>query len=441
VLAVLALLTPALGCASRGRPEPASPFRAEDRPFLVSPAEGYPLVISLRREQELGTIYRALVESGAVIEASREATRWLTADPGFHPATVLQAMVDFGAGDWQEAAARLEPVAGELPGYGAAQLLLGRTLERLERVPEAVAAYAAVADRQPAASAAVSRLGPRAAEILRARVEEALRRGRTDLAREALQQMEAWAPGTVATLEAQLAAGTALGEPETALAAARELASREPDDADLALRLATLELEVGDAGRGLRILEDLAARQPEDAVLAEELAEARFRWRLDLLPAHVRDLESRAVLTRADFAALVFWLFPSVRHGRAEGATIATDVLESPVRREIVRVVNLGLLSVDPELHLFHPQRAITRLEAMDGLLRLLRSQRPVTACAETQVASVASADPVCTAAQRCGWIPDAADCRAASELSGQEAMALLRHGTALIPEPAVPSP
>lgn len=431
----LLLLLAAVGCAGlQPRPTPTSSFAAADRPFLVSPLQGYPFTLALERAQEITATHRALVETGAVGPATRGAAQWLAADPGFHPALVLLASVDFGAGRWQEVTTRLEPVVAELPRYGAAQLLVGRTRERLEEIPAAIAAYAAVADQETAAAASVIRLRPRAAEILGARIDDALARGRLDVARQALDQLTQWAPGTLATLRAELAVGEAASEPQRALAAARRLAQLEPGDRALAERLADLEIQAGDAGRGLQILEELAASQPTDGALAEHLAEARFRWRLQLLPAHVRDLAERAVLSRADFASLVFWLFPTVRHGRVEGATIASDILESPVRREIARVVNLGLLAVDPDLHLFHPERAISRQEALDAFLLLLRDHRSAAPCGDAPAVG-GSAEGTCTAAHRCGLIAEVGDCLPSAPLSGAEAMALARHGGGLLGE------
>ncbi|MGH9464939.1 MAG: hypothetical protein ACRD0X_04790 [Thermoanaerobaculia bacterium] len=430
-----------MGCAAlQPRPTPPSPFAAADRPFLVSPAAGYPLQVPLQREHEVSAAHRALLETGALEQASRSAAQWLAADPGFHPAIVLQAIVDFGAGRWPDAVARLEPVIAELPGYVAAHLVLGRTRERLEEIPAAVAVYAAVADREPLAAVSVTRLRPRAVEILGLRIEEALQRGRLDLAREALERLEEWAPSSPTTLVAELAVGEAAGEPERALAAARQLAQLSPGDETLAERLAELELEAGDAGRGLQILEELAATDPTDVARAERLEEARFRWRLELLPEQARALADRAVLTRGDFATLIFWLFPAVRYGRAEGATIASDILESPVRREIARVVNLGLLAVDPNLHLFHPERPITRQEALAALLQLVRSRRPPAACAAA-TSGVESTEGICAAAQRCGLIADLADCLPGAPLSGAEATSLARHGGGLLAGAETPGP
>ncbi len=420
-------------CAALRAPEaPPLPVAAEDRPYLISPLAGFPAAVPLPLQREVEAAHRQLLEEGDASAAGEHAARWLAADPAFHPATVLLAAVDAAGGRWGEARDRLAPIAAAMPGYLAARLLLGRTLEHLEELPGAVAAYHAVADQSALAAASVTRLRPRAAAILALRIEDALARSRLEAAREALAALEAWAPQSEEALEAALAVGEAAGEPERALLAARRLAAARPADLELRARLAELELAAGDAGTGLRLLEELAAARPDDAALAERLVAARFQWRLQLLPPAVRELRGQAVLSRADFAALVYWLFPTVRHGRPERATIATDILDHPARREIAHVVNLELLDVDADLHLFHPGRAISRQEALTAVLRLLANQQPPAACAQPAAVPPGAPSPaVCEAAHRCLLIASPADCLPSAFLSGAEAIAMAHRGLA----------
>src|SRR4029079_18610301 len=105
---------------------------------------------------------------------------------------------------------------------------------------------------------------------------------------------------------------------------------------------------------------------------AEKLGWAKYRFRLQLLPANVRTIAERPQLTRASFAALLYWLSPDVRYGRGGSVRIATDILETEHRDEIMRVLNLGLFDVDETLHRYYPDNAITLGDALSALLRLL---------------------------------------------------------------------
>ena len=192
--------------------------------------------------------------------------------------------------------------------------------------------------------------------------------------------------------------------------------------AEIALRRAELEIVAGDARTGLARLEKLAAADPADPTLAAALERGRFEWRLQNAPEPVRRLSRVAELTRADFAVLVYWMVPPVRTARPAAGRIASDVLDHPAREEIVRLVNLGLMTVDETLHRFSPAAPIRRAEALRTLLRTVR-QFGSGDCG----ASGEARESPCEAAAACGLIADAAACAPGGTLSGREAMELLR--------------
>jgi len=104
---------------------------------------------------------------------------------------------------------------------------------------------------------------------------------------------------------------------------------------------------------------------------------------------------------------------PSVRSARPAATRIATDALDHPAREEIVRVANLSLLRVDEALHVFEPQRAVTRYEAFSALARL-RGER-----AETRAEA-------CRFALARRWITEEAACLPAAPVAGSEAVGWL---------------
>ena len=442
------LLTAALaltGCPSGGRrpapepPPPAAAFGAvpvAERPFVVPPLEGYPLVSAPDPAARVREAWADLVRTGDA-EAAREAAADLLAgDPGFHPARVLAAQADYLAGEAAAALDRLEPVVQELPAYTAAQLLRGRAAERLERIPEAYAAYLAAAEASAAAAERAELLRGRTLEIVGNRLTDALARGRLEDAAAALGRLERWAPEAEATLEGALALAAARGDRRSELAAVARLLERSPERRDLLVRRAELELEVGDASQGLQILQRLADERPADRELQEKLEQAKFRWRLTLLPAEVQEIARRGELTRGDFAALVHWLVPRVRTARAPVGRIAGDILEHPRRDEIARVVNLGLMDVDPTLHTFGPGRAVRRSTALLALLRAVATLGQPAACLPpAQIDALGrspSQETVCAAAARCGLLGEPADCLPGAPLSGGEALELVRRALRL---------
>jgi hypothetical protein len=187
-------------------------------------------------------------------------------------------------------------------------------------------------------------------------------------------------------------------------------------------------LEVGDAGAGLRILQELASEHPQDTGLQDQLARARFLWRLQLLPIEARGLVNRAELSRGDFSAMLYWLFPEVRYGQSKQVRIANDVLDHPYREEIVRVVNLGIMDIDERLHQFSPNDAVTRAAALTSMVRLLIRKQPPLACVGgLQRNASLDLDTVCRVVASCGLIASSSKCRPAGTVSGTEAVELSR--------------
>jgi tetratricopeptide (TPR) repeat protein len=438
-----------LAACPSGRPSPEAPPEPEaalggvpraERPFIVDPLEGYPLVPVPDPAARVRAGWRALVRTGDAAAARALAAELLEDDPGFHPARVLAAQGDFLAGDDQAALDGLGPVVEELPGYTAAQLLRGRAAEGLGRIPEAYAAFRAVAEASGAAADRAEVLRERAVEIVANRFQDSLGRGRLEDAAGQLGRLERWAPDAEATLEASRSLAAARGDRRAELAAVGRLLERFPERRELQVRRAELELAVGDASEGLQILQRLADRNPGDRELREKLEQAKFVWRLTLLPAHVQEVSRSPELTRADFATLVHWLVPRVRTSRAPAGRIAGDILEHPRREEIARIVNLGLMDVDPTLHTFSPERPIRRATAIAALLRAVETLGGPAACLPRSVADSLGRSPtaetVCGAAARCGLLPSEADCLPGATLSGAQALELLRHALQLFSAP-----
>jgi hypothetical protein len=350
----------------------------------------------------------------------------LARDPGFLPAQVLAAQIDFAAGENTHVVERLLAVGDAMPAYVASQLLLGRAAERLGDVALAYSGYRAIAARSPLALKRTGELHPRAMEIVSHRLDEAVRNQKIDEAAKQLQLLQSWGPSETLTLEASRKVAMARGDRAAELAAVKELASRQPGERVLLERRAQLELEVGDPSAGLQIVQDLAARNPKDPVLAEELDAAKFRWRLSQLPRDVQEVAARPELTKGDFALLLYWLVPQVRNSLPTAGRIATDVLDNPHRDEIVRVVNLGLMEVDPTQHRFFPGSPVRRGTGLRVVLRLL-ARFGVGSC------SGAKSDDACQASLSCGLLASVDDCQAPSPLSGAGAVEILRRSLKLL--------
>lgn len=432
-MAVLALASGG-GCGPGVRGPSTAPEEArrlpnltvEDRLYLVDPLSGYPLVVPVAVEEALRTGYEALVTEGDARAARAAAGERLALDPGLHPAQVLWAQADYAEAREREALERVRPVAAELPEYVAAQLLLGRAEERSGDRLEAYRAFTRVTAASSLAADRASELRQQALDELVRRLREALARYRIEDAEKALAQLQDWAPASAPTFEAAAEMAAAREDPEAELAALRELSELRPDDREVQERRAELELDVGEPGRGLEIIESLVADHPQDPSLSEKLADAKFRWRLTLLPEPVQVVAERAELERGDLAVLLYWMVPSVRYGQPERARIAADILDDPRREEIARVINLGLMEVDETLHRFSPRQPVSRKTVLASQLQVLASTEPVLACVRS-LPPDPSTETVCTSAARCGLLQRVEDCLPGAPVSGREVLELLR--------------
>lgn len=408
------------------------PLSEEIRLYLADPLEGYAAEIDPARSERLRAAHRALLERSDTEEARAAAAELLEVDPAFDPAHVLAAQADFTEGLDREVVDRLLPVNDRMPGYVASQLLLGRASEEVGDVALAYAAYRAIATRSPRALQRLGDLHPRAVEILSNRLQEGLRLGNLEEAEKNLSMLQSWAPSEVVTLEGARALAVARADQAAELAAVKGLAARQPQDRELLRRRVELEMAVGDPSAGLQIAQELAARHPNDPEMARLLEAARFRWRLSLLPRGVQDVAAKTDLNKADFALLLYWLVPNVRYARPTSGRIATDVLDHRHQEEIVRVVNLGLMEVDPTLHRFSPSAPLRRGAALRVLVRTLSSfGQGLTCLGEAAKSSGQSA--VCAGAAGCGVLLEGEECQPGAALSGVDAVELIRRSLKLL--------
>lgn len=402
-------------------PEPLA-LDPADRSYLIDPFDGYPHDVGPEARERLTNVWRDLLLAGDVEGALRVSAELREGDPDLLPAHVLAAQVDFAAGEHRRVVERLLPVGDQVPTYTASQMLLGRAAEHLGDVPLAYSAFRAVAARSPLALRRAGEMHPRAMEIVANRLNEALRIEDLGEARKQLGLLQSWGPSEINTLEAMVRVAEAFDDRAAELAAVKDLSARRPGERRLLERLAELELTVGDPSAGLNIIQDLAARNPRDPVLAQKLESAKFRWRLSQLPQGVQTVASKAELNKADLAVLLYWLVPDVRNSRPSAGRIATDVLDNPHQQEIVRVVNLGLMEVDPTLHRFSPESQVRRGAALRVVLRTM-ARFGAGACAGGNVSS----GNVCEAAVACGLVASGEACLPGEPLSGAEGVEILR--------------
>ncbi len=415
-------------CASTGPAPPDLRGPARQDPYVVSPATGYPHAAAAGVEQRIAGAFEALSLGRELAEVTAAGRGVLEDDPEYRPAAVLLAQVEFLRQEDAAAAEWLDPWAGELPEYTAAQLLLGRLKERAGDVLAALEVFARIAGGDRLAAERVEVLRPRAIEIVANRLRDEIERGRLENAEGHLAWLVERAGESREVLEGSRLVAVEKGDLESELEAVRGLAAAT-GERRFRQREAELEVEIGNVREGLEKLEALAREAPDDRQLAKALEQAEFRWRLQLLPPDVLAIGDQAELDRADVATLLYWLVPRVRTSQISNPPIAADILDHPLRHVILRVLNLGLMEVDETLHRFEPGEPASRAVVLRAQLTLLSSSAQKLGCLEDAelLELERSWSSLCRYAGRCRLIPEAADCRPAASISGAEALELFR--------------
>ena len=414
---------------------PEAEIRADVRAFLRDPLLGYGRNIPEQSRYELRSASGALGRGEtAVARAGAEAL--LTIDPTLLPATVLLAQTALAEGDLVRVVELLEEPLAARPHYVAGQLVHARAAELLGDAVTAFGAYLGIADLDREAAARGSALRGRAVARLVERTGAAVEEGRLTEAGAALATLREWAPGETAPVDLRRRLARARGNAEEELEATRELIAAGGTSLELLQRQAALEVEGGDARAGLDLYEQLAERHPENVEIAAALTAARFTWRTKLLPDRVARLLDASSLLRGDFATLTYWLVAGVRTGSAGGSVIVSDIVDHPQRREIARVLNLGLMTpVDPAVRRFAPDDYMRRGAALAALLRMPGRLGSGAACAGNagEAAADGDSEAVCEAALRCRLIAEPSECRPEAAISGSEATEALRRTLHLI--------
>ena len=413
---------------------PGAEVDAHVRAFLRDPLLGHGRNIPEQSRYELQSASRAL-GLGETRVARAAAETLLAIDPTLLPATVLLAQTALAEGEPARVVELLKEPLADRSDYVAGQLVYARAAELLGDAVTAFGAYLGIAELDQEAAvrapvlraAAIARLGERAAA--------AVGEGRLAEAGAALATLRAWAPNDTATIDLRRRLAQARGNTQEELEATRALIAVGETSLRLQQRQAALEVASGDTRAGLDLYARLAELHPDNAEIAAALAEARFIWRTKLLPDRVAQLLDASSLLRGDFAALTYWLVAGVRTGPAGGTVIVSDIVGHPQRREIARVLSLGLMvPLDPTLRQFAPDNYMRRGAALAALLRLPgRLGRGAACVGEGGGPAANDMDAGCEAALRCRLISEPSECRPEAAISGSEATEALRRTLHLI--------
>jgi tetratricopeptide (TPR) repeat protein len=366
------------GCASAPRSAPAAaaaPPRYTEFPMPTVPA-GLNADPAVRERHQSGW---SRLQSGDLRGASRDFSEALKRAPGFYPAQAGLGFVALADRQWKQAATRFTAAVDADARYLPAWLGLLDAQVALGHYDEAIAAGERVLSLDAKREDVRSRL-----DLLRLRQVQGLIEsgrkarlsGRHQESLTLLNRALGISPNSAAILTEIAATEFALGDLEEAEAHARKALAIDASDADSHAALAT-------------ILEARKRVQEASAVWARAAAiDSKYRERANRardaaaetgLPDELRDLPERAVVTRADVAALLHArLAAVVARAPKRAPQVATDIRTHWAVASIMAVTQAGFMDVSAN-HTFQPGASMRRVDLANVIARvvpvLLQSQ------------------------------------------------------------------
>jgi tetratricopeptide (TPR) repeat protein len=295
------------------------------------------------------------------------------------------AYVDLASNRWGPARSELNSILDLSPGWFPA-FEARADLDAAEgRTRDALASYRLLATSDPSDPRISRRLSAAQSSLLASlgkEVDSDLAGGDVAAARRAALAAVDVDPSTPGGYVLVSKVAEAEGKLGDAWIAARRAHSLDPSDASLTRAAAALAMKAGRYADAVGLYEELAKSDPS---FAEPLAEAVFQFQVQILPETAREAALSPRLTRAQLAALLWWLVPEVREAKVStGIDVAVDAVDRPDSQSVVRAIALGFFAVPRDTHRVGVDQAVTRAEMAACLKRvalLASSGAPVEGC------------------------------------------------------------
>ena len=347
---LLAVLTGlAAACATAPAPPPMVEPQGDAR-FLIDPRTGF--------EQSVNPGFEAAWRYYLAGNDAEARTR-IAAMPGYAPASLLEAAIEIRAGRLDEASA----IISKLPSWTASNVYAAEIALARNDVRTAYQLYQQVANPPEIVST-------RIADIRKRLYDQLVAADSIASLREALQ-LEPTATAARMLLVQKLLAARNYDE------ARRELDpilnTGDVDRPDVQESLAEIDVGRGRYQEAI-VRYDRLARRTNDPRYTQRLNTIKDQFAAANKPPQVQHALETDVITRADFAVLLYWKVPSIRFAQNVGAPpIAVD-LDSDVigREEMIRAIALGIFPVDPVMRRASPNLTLTAIATARAASRAL---------------------------------------------------------------------
>ena len=373
LLVVVAATLLAAGCATTGGPAPAAEPAGENR-YLIDPRSGAPGAADPSIERRFDPAWRSFV-TGDYANARTRLQDVQQRDPAYAPALLLSAALDWKQGHVDTARSEIANLEQRYPDWPAPKAYEAEIALSEHQTQRAWEMYRSLASRADAPAIVHDRLSDIEKRLFDELYQSAVNASDAD-AIAALRQALAVSPN--ATGARILLAQKLIGQKqydEARVALDPLLNSGDADQAAVQEALAEIEIGRGNYEQAIVRYERLTRRE-NDPRFARRLEQIKEQWNAANMPPQFQRALTTDVLTRGDFAVLLYWLVPSVRFAQNVGSPpIAIDLTDVSGREEIVRAIALGILQVDPVTRRVGPSQPLNEatLEKFAGRVLLLR--------------------------------------------------------------------
>jgi tetratricopeptide (TPR) repeat protein len=316
------------------------------------------------------------LQSGDLEAAERRFGVALVTTPAFYPSHAGLGFVEMSLGAPELAVTRFDAALGHAPAYVPALLGRGEALLEVDRVGEAIASFEAAVAADPSLTSLRRRVEELRFNDLMAQVgraRSARDAGRGDEARASYERLIEASPESgflyleLAEVEQRQGRGdAALGRLEQAI-------ERDPGAVAAWRMMADLYLAAGDLDRGEQALLRAESIEPSP-VTSRLLTDIEERRREELSrPPEYADIVAAEAVTRGQLAALIGVRFERLMAESAgQEATIVADARDYWAYAWVLAVAQSGVMEADTNYR-FRPERAVTRADLADVLVRVRR--------------------------------------------------------------------
>ena len=356
----------ALACATAPAPVPGAVERE-----TLDPRLGFSEAASSSLDRRFARAW-TLVQQGRYDEAEARLQDIQRDAPSYRPAILASGVVALRRGDLARAETLVERASSGAPDYYAAAAYGAEVARARGDLPEAYRLYDGLMKFADAPVAARERYEVVRREYFDSLMTAAQGAGSADAAIELLRSALLVYPDSdiarIAYVD-RLIEGARYEDARTELSPLLDRGLT--DRAEVQEALAEIDAGTGRYQEAIIRLERLAKRFP-DRGFQTRIEEVKEAYRRANLPPRYHRAAASTAITRADLAVLTFWHVDAVRFARITDPPIAVDIGDIPARNELVQMLGLRLLVMDPVTRQADPGRMVTGSNFVRMAARLL---------------------------------------------------------------------